>query len=70
MNISIHDDYVCKSTNMTLNKLMKHLTDKRDPTHKAIYIYIEKLKTFQLGTARQHPVKKWIHDLLLILTDW
>jgi hypothetical protein len=44
-NTSIHDDHGCKSTVMTPKEQMKHLTDKEDSTHMAIYIYLERLNT-------------------------
>jgi hypothetical protein len=57
MNVSIDDDHVCKSQNMTPNQLMKHLKNKGDSTHKAILVYLTKLSSFQQGHARQHPAK-------------
>jgi hypothetical protein len=71
MNVSIHHDHFCKSTHMTLNELMNHLTDKGDPTHKATLVYLEKMSSFQQGPARQHPAKNLIsqpvgnHDKLV-----
>ncbi len=55
MNVSIHYDHVCKSTNMTQNQLMKHLKNKEDPSHKAILAYRNKSSSFRQGSARQHP---------------
>jgi hypothetical protein len=43
MNVSIHSDHVCKSKNIILNQLMKHLKDKGDFTCKAILAYLNKL---------------------------
>jgi hypothetical protein len=53
MNVSIHDDHVYKSTNMTLNQLMKHLKDEGDPNHKAILAYLNNFSFFRQDYARQ-----------------
>ncbi len=45
---------------MIPNQLMKHLSDQGNCTHKAIVIYLEKLKSSQQGTARQHLAKNLI----------
>ncbi len=55
MNVSIHDDHVCKRTMMTHNQLMKHLKNKEDPSHKSFLAYLNKLSSFRQGSARQHP---------------
>jgi hypothetical protein len=57
MKVSIHPYHGCKSKNMTPNQLMKHLKNKDESTHKAIFAYLIKLASFQQGPARQHPVK-------------
>jgi hypothetical protein len=40
---------------MTPQELLKHLKTAGDPTHAAIFIYLQKLNTFSRGHARQDP---------------
>jgi hypothetical protein len=53
--IYIHDDHECKTTAMTCQDLLRHLTNEDDSTHTAISIYLQTLNTFSQGHVRQDP---------------
>jgi hypothetical protein len=53
--IFIDDDNECKATVMTLQELLKHLSNQGDSTHTAISIYLQTLNTFSQGHVRQDP---------------
>jgi hypothetical protein len=55
---------------MIPNKLMKHLTDKGDTTHIAIFMYLDKLKTFQPGSATNLQPRIHSFDHSIIMTNW
>jgi hypothetical protein len=46
-NISVHPSHGCMSRKMTPNQLINHLKNKGDSTHKAIFVYLTKLASFQ-----------------------
>ncbi len=54
-NIFIDDDHGCKATAMTPQELLKHLKNEGDSTHTAIFFYLETLKSFSQGHAKQDP---------------
>jgi hypothetical protein len=58
VNVSIDDDHVYKSKNMTPNELVKHLKNKGDSSYKAILAYLTKFSSFQQGHAKQ-PLAKY-----------